>query len=182
MQRPADGSVQWLIPRRRWIAPAHGRAARPRSCPLSARQRARTAAAPSLTSSSPRRLTRKAPAPLRSALAPGSCHPHLPHERVLRIAPVPEGARSRLAGLAWSGAYPWGLGTPRPLPGRSGMSFDWSFTAGLCAAGALRASPPAKTPGCLPDPGGRAPRCAPWQPPSGCRLLRRFFLLEGDAR
>ena len=27
----------------------------------------------------------------------------------------------------------WGLGAPKPLPGRSGVLFDWSFTAGLCA-------------------------------------------------
>jgi hypothetical protein len=44
-QPPADRSVQRLIPRCRWTAPAICWAARPRSCPPSARQRARTAAA-----------------------------------------------------------------------------------------------------------------------------------------
>ena len=80
----------------------------------------------------------------------------------------------------WAGVgrrIPWGFGTPRPLLGRNGLLFDWSFTVGLCAAGALRANSPAKTPGFLPDPSGRYPRCKPWQPLGGCRLLRRFFLL-----
>ena len=27
-----------------------------------------------------------------------------------------------------------GLGAPKPLPGRSGVLVDWSFTTGLCAA------------------------------------------------
>ena len=53
-QPPADRSVQWLIPRRRWTAPAHGWAARPHSGPLSARQRARTEAAPCLPSLPPK--------------------------------------------------------------------------------------------------------------------------------
>ena len=52
-QPPADRSVQRLIPRRRWTAPANGWAARPRSCPPSARQRARTEAAPCLTNPPP---------------------------------------------------------------------------------------------------------------------------------
>ena len=53
-QPPADRSVQRLIQRRRWTAPAHGWAARPRSCPPSARQRARTDAAPCLTDPPPK--------------------------------------------------------------------------------------------------------------------------------
>jgi hypothetical protein len=28
----------------------------------------------------------------------------------------------------------WGLGAPKPLPDRSGLSFEWSFTGGLGAA------------------------------------------------
>jgi len=36
------------------------------------------------------------------------------------------------AGVGWR--IPWGFGTPRPLPGRSGLLFDGSFTAELCAA------------------------------------------------
>jgi hypothetical protein len=52
-QPPADRSVQRLIPRRRWTAPAICWAARPRSCPPSARQRARTDTAPCLTNSPP---------------------------------------------------------------------------------------------------------------------------------
>jgi hypothetical protein len=53
-QPPADRSVQRLIPRRRWTAPANGWAARARSCPPSARQRARTAATPCLTNLPPK--------------------------------------------------------------------------------------------------------------------------------
>jgi hypothetical protein len=58
-QPPADRSVQRLIPRRRWTAPAHGWAARPRSCPPSARQRARTAATPCLTDLPPKGLNKE---------------------------------------------------------------------------------------------------------------------------
>jgi len=58
-QPPADRSVQRLIPRRRWTAPAHGWAARPRSCPPSARQRARTEAAPCLTNLPPKGLNKE---------------------------------------------------------------------------------------------------------------------------
>jgi hypothetical protein len=50
---PADRSVQRLIQRRRWTAPANRWAARRRSGPPSARQRARTAAAPCLHRSAP---------------------------------------------------------------------------------------------------------------------------------
>jgi hypothetical protein len=53
-QPPADRSVQRLIRRRRWTAPASRWAARPRSGPPSARQRARTVAAPCLTHPPPR--------------------------------------------------------------------------------------------------------------------------------
>jgi len=74
-QPPADRSVQRLIQRRRCTAPAHGWAARRRSCPPSVRQRARTVAAPCHTSSPPEGLQRQAPAPLRSARAADSCHP-----------------------------------------------------------------------------------------------------------
>jgi len=49
-QPPADRSVQRLRRRRRCTAPAHGWAARRRSGPPSARQRARTDAAPCFTS------------------------------------------------------------------------------------------------------------------------------------
>ena len=48
-QPAADWSAQRLIRRRRWAAPAASWAARPRSCPPWARQRARTDAAPCLT-------------------------------------------------------------------------------------------------------------------------------------
>ena len=52
-QPPADRSVQRLIRRRHWTAPAHCWAARRHSCPPSARQRARTEAAPCLTNPPP---------------------------------------------------------------------------------------------------------------------------------
>jgi hypothetical protein len=52
-QPPADRSVQRLIRRRRWTAPADRWAARRCSGPPSARQRARTAAALACTDSSP---------------------------------------------------------------------------------------------------------------------------------
>ena len=55
-QPPADWSVQRLIQRRRWTAPANRWAARRRFGPPSARQRARTDAAPCLTSLPPRGL------------------------------------------------------------------------------------------------------------------------------
>jgi hypothetical protein len=58
-QPPADRSVQRLIQRRRWTAPAHGWAARRRSCPPSARQRARTAATPCLTDLPPKGLNKE---------------------------------------------------------------------------------------------------------------------------
>src|SRR5215813_5316490 len=49
----AARSVQRLIPRCRWTVPTHWWAARPRSCPVAARPRTQTAAAPCLTSSPP---------------------------------------------------------------------------------------------------------------------------------
>jgi hypothetical protein len=74
-QPPADRSVQRLIPRCCWPAPAACWAARPRSCPPSARQRARTGAAPWLTSLPPRGPPRAhacalLPSLSRPALAP----------------------------------------------------------------------------------------------------------------
>jgi hypothetical protein len=77
-QPPADRSVQRLRRRRRWTDPAACWAARPRSCPPSARQRARTVAAPCLTSLPPRGLSRTAPALLRSARATASSRPYTP--------------------------------------------------------------------------------------------------------
>ncbi len=77
-QPPADRSVQRLIPRRRWTAPASRWAARPCSGPPSVRQRARTDAAPCLTTPPPKGHSRKAPAPLRSARAADSCRPQPP--------------------------------------------------------------------------------------------------------
>jgi len=85
-QPPADRSVQRLIQRRRWTAPAHGWAAWPRSCPPSARQRARTAAAPCLTDLPPKGLNKEgtgaaALCPCRWFLSPpnprrGLCQSH----------------------------------------------------------------------------------------------------------
>ena len=84
-QPPADRSVQPLIRRHGWTAPAGCWAARPRSGPPSARQRARTDAAPCLTSPPPKGLSRKAPAPLRLPvpLLPLPLHPP---KGTLRIA------------------------------------------------------------------------------------------------
>jgi hypothetical protein len=73
-QLPADWSVQQLRPRRRWTAPTHGWAARRRSGPPSARQRARTDAAPCLTSMPPTGLKKEGTG--TAALCP--CHWVLP--------------------------------------------------------------------------------------------------------
>ena len=86
-QPPADRSVQRLIRRRRWTAPAHGWAARRRSCP----RRLGNALEQTLRLASPIRppgAQRKAPAPLRSARATDSAHPHTP-PGALRIATAP---------------------------------------------------------------------------------------------
>ena len=40
------------------------------------------------------------------------------------------------AGIGWR--IPWGLGTPRPLPGRSGVLLDWSFTGRAVCRGSGR--------------------------------------------
>ncbi len=79
------------------------------------------------------------------------------------------------AGVGWR--IPWGLGTPRPLPGRSGLLFDWSFTAGLCAAGhqwRAGAPSPQHQPWCRGTNSCGRPLAALKQ---RCPLLRRFFLL-----
>src|SRR5262252_1450231 len=116
----ADRSVQRLIPRCRWTVPTHWWAARPRSCPTSARQRTQTATAPCLTSSPPggsqgRHRRRCA---LSVPLVPVTPHPS--HEGVSRIAPAPEGARTRLADLAWADVHPGGWAPPDPCqPQRS---------------------------------------------------------------
>jgi hypothetical protein len=69
----------------------------------------------------------------------------------------------------------WGLGAPRPLPGRSGALFDWSFTAGLCAAerDAVEGFPWPGRPRGWAQRGGRSP---------GLPLAAAVFLLGGDAR
>ena len=69
----------------------------------------------------------------------------------------------------------WWLGAPRPLPGRSGVLFDWSLTAGLCAAdrAAVEGFPwPERRRG-RAELGGRSP---------GLRLAAAVFLLGDDAR
>jgi len=85
-QPPADRVMQRLRPQRRWTAPAHGWAARPRSGPLSARQRAQMDAAPCLTNSPPYGLQKEGTG--AAALCP--CHgflpPRHPLEGALRIA------------------------------------------------------------------------------------------------
>jgi hypothetical protein len=70
----ADRSVQWLIPRCRWTTPADCWATRRYSSP----HRLGNALEPTLRLASPPcplGARRKAPAPLRSARATGSCHP-----------------------------------------------------------------------------------------------------------
>jgi hypothetical protein len=78
-QRSADRSVRRLQQRHRRTAPASHWAARHCSGPPSARQRARTAAAPCLTSSPPEGLPRQAPAPRRSARAMDASRPLTPN-------------------------------------------------------------------------------------------------------
>src|SRR5262249_21417213 len=89
-------------PRCRRTVPTHWWAARPRSCPVAARPRTQTAAAPCLTSSPPEgsqgRHRRRCALPV--PLVPVTPHPS--HEGVSRIAPAPAGARARLADLAGS--------------------------------------------------------------------------------
>jgi hypothetical protein len=76
-QPPADRSVQRLMQRRHWTAPAHRWAARRHSCPPSARQRARMDAAPCLPSLPPKgpggRHRRRCALPVR--LIPLAPHP-----------------------------------------------------------------------------------------------------------
>jgi hypothetical protein len=94
--------------------------------------------------------------------------------RAGRARAVPGGA-----GVGWR--TPRGLGAPRPLPGRSGVSFKWSFTGGCALQRAGLGS-------------GHCPRTAYWDAPwgdfprwtsPGCRkrqpLATTFFLLLGSA-
>ena len=74
-QPPADRSVQPLIRRHGWTAPAHGWAARHCSGHPGEGTRARTDAAPVPPPPPPRGRTRKAPAPLRFARATASSLP-----------------------------------------------------------------------------------------------------------
>src|SRR5262249_35375493 len=77
-QPTADRSVQWLRPCHRWTAPANRGDARRHAGTPSARQRARTAAAPCLHRFVPPGAQWSAPAPLRSARAPPSSLPYTP--------------------------------------------------------------------------------------------------------
>src|SRR5207247_3998893 len=119
-QPPADRSVQRLIRRRRWTAPANGWAARPRSGPPSARQRARTDAAPCLPSPPPKgpcgrhRCRYALPVPL----LPATLLP--PREGALRIAGAPAGSwggSPRRPGLPLN----VGVGLPLSLCGLSSL-------------------------------------------------------------
>jgi hypothetical protein len=126
-QPPADRSVQRLRQCCRWTAPADCWATRRRSGPPSARQRARTDAAPCLTSSPPKGQRRKAPAPLRSARATGSCHPPSPSRGLcsealrVRWAPPSRFSRGRLA-LAAGGAHSRVMPPAHPAPSPSSHS------------------------------------------------------------
>jgi hypothetical protein len=175
-QPPADRSVQRLRPRCRCTAPAHGWAARRRFGPPAARQHARSDAAPCLTSSPPRGLTRKAPAPLRSARAMTSCHPPSPLMRRLR-----QSLRS------WrSAAVPL---LPAPEGGADGVCLTTGFSPSLhgCAMSCPRAPASRRDPsrrwGHAWD--GRAPwasTCRPWFPgPGRHSRWRALRAMDGPA-
>ena len=107
-QPPADRSVQRLMQRCRWTAPADCWAARGRSGPPSARQRARTDAAPCLPSPPPKgpcgRHRRRCALPV--PLLPATPQPPL---GALRIAGAPGGKRHRRSCrfLGRRSAPPW---------------------------------------------------------------------------
>jgi hypothetical protein len=169
-QPPADRSVQQLRRRRRWTAPAACWAARPRSCPPSARQRAQTVAAPCLTSLPPggahgRHRRRCA---LAVPLVPVTPHP--PHKGVLRSATAPEGTRlcRSCRFLGQLSAPPWASSQPGTSPAtvhrtvRPASGPLWAFLppcmASQCnARGLLRQGPASRR-----APAGRPP----W---SGCQ-------------
>jgi len=88
--RSADRSVRRLIPPSPPDCPRLTLGCQATSQPPSARQGARTVAAPCLTSSPPRGHTWKAPASLRSARAAAFCRPQSP-PGALRIADAPKG-------------------------------------------------------------------------------------------
>jgi len=103
-QPPADRSVQRLMQRRHWTAPAHRWAARRHSCPPSARQRARMDAAPCLPSLPPKgpggRHRRRCALPVR--LIPLAPHPPREFCQSLRLPagqPPWSGRQRRLYGV-----------------------------------------------------------------------------------
>ena len=114
-QPPADRSVQPLIQRHCWTAPASCWAARHCSGPPGEGTRARTDAAPVPPPPPPRGHTRKAPAPLRSARATASSPPHPPRGGgfAARCAP---GCSSMSLLLAWLCAAGHRGRTRAPLP------------------------------------------------------------------
>jgi hypothetical protein len=68
----------------------------------------------------------------------------------------------------------WWLGAPRPLPGRSGVVFDGSLTAGLCAADRAAVEG-------FPWPGRVGGGQGSGAAPLACIWPLRFFLLGGNA-
>jgi hypothetical protein len=65
----------------------------------------------------------------------------------------------------------WWLGAPRPLPGRSGVWFDWSLTTGLCAADRDAVEG-------FPWPGRHRGRAGSGAAPLACVCSLRVFRLE----
>ena len=166
-QPPADRSVQRLIQRRRWTAPAHGWAARPRSCPPSARQRARTEAAPCLTNPPPEghsgKHRRRCALPV--PLLPAAPQPPL---GALRIAGAPGGKRHRRSCrfLGRRSAPPWASSQRGCRPASVPL---WSFLppwkALQCTAVGLLRQGQALQASVLADSGRRPCACrGDWRP------------------
>jgi hypothetical protein len=175
-QPSADQSVQRLIPRRRGTAPASCWAAVSRSGLPSARQGARTDAVPCLPIHPPR----------GTGVSAGTCGVHCTHQQDSSrgVAASQDVARCADGRLRWphQGAdieRAWAHRSvearrPHTPASRNGLWFDWSFTAGLCAAqapGAARAPSPQH----LPWRWGKSSCGRPLAAASGCRLLQHFF-------
>ena len=142
--------------------------------PPSARQRARTNAAPCLTSMPPRGEAESTGA---AALGPGHwfLSPPIHLMRGFRGS-LPLLKAHACAWWSWRGlASTLGAGRPLTPASRNGLWFDGSFTAGLCAA---IGTPWKASHGRRGLAGGRSSGAAPL----ACGWPLRFFLLEGDAR
>src|SRR6516165_8493957 len=100
--------------------------------------------------------------------------PHPSHEGVSRIAPAPEGARARLADLAWADVHPGGWAPPDPCqPQRIVVRWVFYCRAVCRDRDAAEGFPWPGSPRGWVELGGRS---------SGLRLAAAVFLLGGDAR